>query len=118
MTVPAWGTVNNGHVGKDKTKITPCVLFYKDRIAFNTISVGSVRFQFEFLNHNTSVQIYPKGHITAVDLDSGQGIRTYDSWGVDHIYLRSGYDYLRTTEERQQMEMHFVRYVEKQMEEI
>ena len=98
VTVPAWGTVNNGHVGKDKTKITPCVLFYKDRIAFNTISVGSVRFQFEFLNHNTSVQIYPKGHITAVDLDSGQGIRTYDSWGVDHIYLRSGYDYLRTTE--------------------
>ena len=27
VTVPAWGTVNNGHVGKDKTKITPCVLF-------------------------------------------------------------------------------------------
>lgn len=98
VTVPAWGTVNNDHVGKDKTKITPCVLFYKDRIAFNTISVGTVRFQFEFLKHNTSVQIYPKGHITAVDLDSGQGIRTYDSWGVDHIYLRSGYDYLRTTE--------------------
>ena len=97
VTVPAWGTVNKKHVGKDKTKITPCVLFYKDRIAFNTVSVGSVRFKFEFLKHNTSQQIYPKGHVTAVDLDSGQGIRTYDEWGVDHIYLRSGYDYLEAT---------------------
>ena len=35
--------------------------------------------------------------MTAVDLDSGQGIRTYDEWGVDHIYLRSGYDYLEAT---------------------
>lgn len=98
VTVPAWGTVNKEHVGKDKTKIIPCVLFYKDRIAFNTVSVGSVRFQFEFLIHNTNQQIYPKGHITAVDLDEGQGIRTYDSWGIDHMYLRSGCDYLRVTE--------------------
>lgn len=97
VTVPAWGTVNKNHVGKDKTKITPCVLFYKDRIAFNTISVGSVRFKFEFLKHNTNQQIYPKGHVTAVDLDSGQGIRTYDDWGVDHMYLRKGYDYLEAT---------------------
>lgn len=97
VTVPLWGTVNKNHVGKDKTKITPCVLFYKNRIAFNTIAVGTVRFQFEFLKHNTNQQIYPKGHVTAVDLDGGQGIRTYDYWGVDHIYLRSGYDYLVAT---------------------
>ena len=97
VTVPLWGAVNKNHVGKDKTKITPCVLFYKDRIAFNTISVGAVRFRFEFLKHNTNQQIYPKGHVTAVDLDAGQGIRTYDDWGVDHMYLRKGYDYLVAT---------------------
>ena len=97
VTVPKWGTVNKDHIGKDGTKITPCVLFYKDKIAFNTISVGIVRFKFEFLKHGTSQQIYPKGHVTAMDLDGGQGIRTYDYWGVDRIYLRSGYSYLSVT---------------------
>lgn len=95
VTVPKWGAVNKDHVGKDGKKITPCVLFYKDRIAFNTISVGTVRFKFEFLRHNTDEQIYPKGHVTAADLDGGQGIRVYDYWGVNRIYLRKGYDYLK-----------------------
>lgn len=95
VTVPRWGAVNKNHVGKDGKKITPCIMFYKDRIAFNTVSVGIVRFKFEFLRHNTDEQIYPKGHVTAADLDGGQGIRVYDYWGVDHIYLRSGYDYLK-----------------------
>lgn len=98
VTVPKWGAVNKDHVGKDGKKITPCVMFYKNRIAFNTVSVGIVRFKFEFLKHNTDQLIYPKGHVTAVDLDGGQGIRTYDYWGVDHIYLRNGYNYLSVTE--------------------
>lgn len=97
VTVAQWGAVNTKHVGEDGTAITPCVLFYKDRIAFNTISVGTVRFKFEFLKHNTQEQIYPKGHVTAADLDGGQGLRIYDGWGVDHIYLRKGYSYLSVT---------------------
>ncbi|MBU5482307.1 isopeptide-forming domain-containing fimbrial protein [Blautia sp. MSJ-19] len=97
VKVEKWGTVDKDHVGRDGTKIIPCVLFYKNRIAFNTISVGAVRFKFEFLLHNTQTQIYPKGHITVADLDEGQGIRTYDGWGVDHIYMRKGYDHLKVT---------------------
>ena len=31
------------------------------------------------------------------DLDAGQGIRVYDGWGVNHIYLRKGYNYLKKT---------------------
>lgn len=95
VTVPQWGTVNKNHIGKDGSKMSPCVMFYKDRIAFNTVAVGIVRFTFEFLKHGTNEQIYPKGHVTAADLDGGQGIRVYDYWGIDRIYLRKGYDYLK-----------------------
>ena len=49
VTAVSWGTVNNNHVGKDGTKIYPCILFYKDRIAFNTISVGNSTFPFRLL---------------------------------------------------------------------
>ena len=95
VTVPSWGPVNKNHVGKDGKKIIPCVTFYKNRIAFNTIAVGVVKFKFEFLEHGTEKKIFPKGHTTAADLDGGQGIRIYDSWGVDRIYLRKGYSYLK-----------------------
>ena len=97
VTASQWGMVNNNHVGLDGTKIYPCILFYKDRIAFNTISVGTVRFQFEFYKHNTNVRISPKGHVTMADLDGGQGFRVYNNWGVDGLYIRNGYDHLKAT---------------------
>lgn len=97
VTATEWGPVNNDHIGLDGKKIIPCVLFYRDRIAFNTVSVGTVRFRFEFLDHNSQTQIYPKGHVTAADLDGGQSIRIYDGWGVDAVYIRSGHDYLSVT---------------------
>lgn len=97
VTALQWGTVNKNHIGKDGKKIIPCILFYKNRIAFNTISVGTVRLRFEFLNHDTQEKIYPKGHVTVADLDDGQGIRIYDQWNVNRIYLRKGYDYLKKT---------------------
>ena len=97
VTAVQWGTVNTDHVGENGKKITPCVLFYKDKIAVNTICVSTVRFRFDFLDHATQKQIYPKGHVTVMDIDSGQGIRMYDNWGVNRIYLRKGYDYLTKT---------------------
>lgn len=97
VTAASWGTVNNEHVGLDGTPIYPCILFYKDRIAFNTISVGTVRFQFEFYRHNTETKISPKGHVTMADLDGGQGFRIYDNWGVDGLYIRNGYDHLKAS---------------------
>ncbi len=97
VTAASWGTVNNEHVGLDGTPIYPCILFYKDRIAFNTISVGTVRFQFEFYRHNTEIKISPKGHVTMADLDGGQGFRIYDNWGVDGLYIRNGYDHLKAS---------------------
>lgn len=95
VTAVQWGIVNNDHVGLDGTKIYPCILFYKDRIAFNTISVGTVRFQFEFYKHNTGTKISPKGHVTMADLDGGQGFRVYDNWGINGLYIRNGYDHLK-----------------------
>lgn len=97
VTAVSWGTVNNNHTGLDGTRIYPCILFYKDRIAFNTISVGTVRFQFEFYKHDTQERISPKGHVTMADLDGGQGFRIYDSWGVDGLYIRNGYDHLKAS---------------------
>lgn len=97
VTAVSWGTVNNNHVGLDGNRIYPCILFYKDRIAFNTISVGTVRFQFEFYKHNTQEKISPKGHVTMADLDGGQGFRIYDNWGVDGLYIRNGYDHLKAS---------------------
>ena len=97
VTAVSWGTVNNNHVGKDGTKIYPCILFYKDRIAFNTISVGTVRFRFDFYKHGTNTKINPKGHITMADLDGGQGFRVYDGWGVQAMYIRNGYNHLITS---------------------
>lgn len=95
VTAVLWGTVSQDHVGLDGTRIYPCILFYKDRIAFNTISVGTVRFQFEFFQHNTDNKINPKGHVTMADLDGGQGFRVYDNWGVNGLYIRAGYDHLK-----------------------
>lgn len=95
VTAVSWGMVNNNHIGLDGTRIIPCVLFYKDRIAFNTISVGTVRFRFEFYRHGTETKINPKGHVTMADLDGGQGFRIYDSWGVEGLYIRDGYDHLK-----------------------
>lgn len=97
ITATEWGTVSNDHIGVDGTEITPCILFYNNRIAFSTISVGIVRFKFEFLDNETGSQIYPKGHITMMDLDGGQGFRIYDGWGVDGMYIRKGFDHLSTT---------------------
>nr|WP_294660144.1 isopeptide-forming domain-containing fimbrial protein [uncultured Blautia sp.] len=97
ITATEWGTVSNSHIGVDRTEITPCILFYKDRIAFSTISVGIVRFRFEFFDNETGTQIYPKGHITMMDLDGGQGFRIYDAWGVDGMYIRKGFDHLSAT---------------------
>lgn len=96
ITVTDWGTVSDQHIGVDNTMITPCVLFYNNRIAFSTISAGSVRFKFEFFDNKTGNRIYPKGHITMMDLDGGQGFRIYDGWGVDGMYIRNGYDHLQT----------------------
>ena len=61
ITVPEWGAVSYSHIGVDDTVISPCILFYNERIAFSTVSVGSVRFKFEFFDHATGNQIYPKG---------------------------------------------------------
>lgn len=97
VTAVKWGAVNKNHVGKNGKKIIPCVLFYKDKLALNTIAVGTVRFRFEFLDHETQNKISPKGHVTLKDLDAGQGIRVYDGWGVNQIYLRKGYNYLKKT---------------------
>lgn len=97
ITATEWGTVSNRHIGVDNTVITPCILFYNNRIAFSTISVGAVRFKFEFFDNSTGNQIYPKGHVTMMDLDGGQGFRVYDGWGVDGMYIRSGYDHLKAT---------------------
>lgn len=97
VTAVKWGAVNKNHVGKNGKKIIPCILFYKDKLALNTIAVGTVRFRFEFLDHATQNKISPKGHVTMKDLDAGQGIRVYDGWGVNHIYLRKGYNYLKKT---------------------
>src|SRR5699024_8860789 len=88
------GTVNNNHIGKDGTKIYPCILFYKDRIAFNTISVGTVRFRFDFYKHGTNTKINPKGHIKMGDRDGGHGYRVDDGWGVQAMYIRNGYNHL------------------------
>lgn len=97
ITATEWGTVSNKHIGVDNTVITPCILFYNNRIAFSTISVGIVRFKFEFFDNATGNRIYPKGHVTMMDLDGGQGFRIYDGWGVDGMYIRSGYDHLKAT---------------------
>ena len=97
VTAVKWGPVNKNHIGNDGRNIIPCILFYKNRIAFNTIGVGTVRFRFEFLDHATQNKISPKGHVTLKDLDAGQGIRVYDGWGVNRIYLCKGYDYLKKT---------------------
>lgn len=97
ITVPEWGTVSYTHIGVDNTVVSPCILFYNDRIAFSTLSVGVVRFKFEFFDQATGKQIYPKGHVTMMDLDGGQGFRVYDGWGVDAMYIRSGYNHLRAT---------------------
>lgn len=97
ITVPEWGAVSYSHIGVDDTVISPCILFYNDRIAFSTVSAGSVRFKFEFFDHATGNQIYPKGHVTMMDLDGGQGFRVYDGWGVDAMYIRSGYKHLQAT---------------------
>lgn len=97
ITVPEWGTVSYTHMGVDNTVISPCILFYNDRIAFSTLSVGIVRFKFEFFDHETGDQISPKGHVTMMDLDGGQGFRVYDGWGVDAMYIRSGYEHLQAT---------------------
>lgn len=97
ITVPEWGAVSYTHIGADNTVISPCILFYNDRIAFSTLSVGTVRFKFEFFDHATGNQIYPKGHVTMMDLDGGQGFRVYDGWGVDAMYIRSGYDHLKAS---------------------
>lgn len=105
VTAVSWGAVNNDHVGIDGTRIYPCILFYKDRIAFNTISVGTVRFQFEFYRHNTETKISPKGHVTMADLDGGQGFRIYDSWGVEGLYIRNGYDHLKPAEGSSYLEL-------------
>ena len=75
VTAVKWGAVNKNHVGKNGKKIIPCILFYKDKLALNTIAVGTVRFRFEFLDHATQNKISPKGHVTMKDLDAGQGIR-------------------------------------------
>lgn len=95
ITVPEWGAVSYTHIGIDTTVISPCVLFYNDRIAFSTVSAGIVRFKFEFFDHATGNQIYPKGHVTMMDLDGGQGFRVYDGWGVDAMYIRTGYRHLQ-----------------------
>lgn len=92
VTADAWSGINKNHVGRDGTKIMPCILFYKDRIAFNTISVENVRFRFQFLKHGTSTAVNPKGHVTLADLDGGtigQGIRLYPSLGIDRAYARA-----------------------------
>lgn len=92
VTADAWSGINKNHVGRDGTKIMPCILFYKDRIAFNTISVENVRFRFQFLKHGTSTAVNPKGHVTLADLDGGtigQGIRLYPSLGIDRAYVRA-----------------------------
>lgn len=92
VTAEAWSGINKNHVGRDGTKIMPCILFYKDRIAFNTISVANVRFRFQFLKHGTSTAVNPKGHVTLADLDggtTGQGVRLYPSLGIDHAYVRA-----------------------------
>lgn len=98
VTAVRWGSISNNHVGNDGTKMIPCILFYKNTIAFNTIAVSAVRFQFEFLKHGTDQKVYPKGHITVADLDGGQGISVRDNWNVDRIYLRKGYNYLSVTD--------------------
>ena len=97
ITAVEWGPVSNKHIGADNTAIVPCILFYNNRIAFSTISVGTVRFRFEFFDNKTGKQIYPKGHVTMMDLDGGQGFLVYDGWGVDGMYVRSGYDHLNAT---------------------
>lgn len=97
VTAVRWGSISNNHVGSDGTKMIPCILFYKNTIAFNTIAVSAVRFQFEFLKHGTEQKIYPKGHITVADLDGGQGISVRDNWNIDKIYLRKGFNYLGVT---------------------
>ena len=97
VTAVLWGAVSNNHTGLDGTRIYPCVLFYKDRIAFNTICVGTVRFQFEFYKHNTNTRISPKGHVTMADLDNGQGFRVYNNWGIDCLYIRDGYNHFTST---------------------
>ena len=48
VTAVKWGPVNKNHIGNDGRNIIPCILFYKNRIAFNTIGVGTVRFRFDF----------------------------------------------------------------------
>ena len=97
ITAMDWGTVSNQHIGVDDTMITPCILFYNNRIAFSTVSVGTVRFRFDFFDNKTGSQIYPKGHVTMMDLDGGQGFRVYENWGVDGMYIRRGYDHLQST---------------------
>ena len=95
ITAMDWGTVSNQHIGVDGTMITPCIMFYNNRIAFSTVSVGTVRFRFDFFDSKTGSQIYPKGHVTMMDLDGGQGFRVYENWGVEGMYIRSGYNHLQ-----------------------
>lgn len=97
VTALSWGNVDKNHVGLDGTKITPCLLFYKDRIAMNTLSTSLVRFKFEFLKHNTQTKVNVKGHITFADLDSGQGVRVHEGSGIQKVFLRSGYEHLSVT---------------------